>query len=383
MKALIVDSYETTMQRGGVAFVALIGLLPFVLAACTDASSSIDPRTQPPLVRVEAVMNSAGSERSFTGIVAARVQSDLGFRVSGKVLERLVDTGQNVRRGQPLMRIDPKDLGLALQAQEQAVTAAQARVRQTSQEESRYQALVATGAVSKSAYEKVKADAESARAELNASQAQATVARNQTSYAVLLADADGVVVETLAEPGQVVAAGQVVVRVAHAGPREAIIELPETLRPAIGSTGRAALYGSGLTGSAQLRQLSDAANRQTRTFEARYVLSGRLTDAPLGSTISIQLSDGQLEPAQQVPIGAILDSGKVSCLWLVEGEAPQVTWRAVQIVRLSDETASVVGKLKAGDRVVALGAHLLREGEQVRLGGEAAPDVDAKSGPAS
>src|SRR5438093_11519574 len=86
-------------------------------------------------------------------------------------------------------------------------------------------------------------------AELMSAQAQATVSRNQTSYAGLLADADGIVVETLAEPGQVVAAGQVVVRVAHAGPREAVIELPETLRPAIGSTGRATLYGSGLTGS--------------------------------------------------------------------------------------------------------------------------------------
>jgi RND family efflux transporter MFP subunit len=381
--APIVDSCKAMMQRGGVAFVALIGLLPLVLAACTDATSSTDPRTQPPLVRVEAVKNAAGPERSFTGVVAARVQSDLGFRVSGKVLERLVDTGQNVRRGQPLMRIDPKDLVLALQAQEQAVIAAQARVRQTSQEESRYQALVAKGAVSKSAYEKVRADAASAKADLNAAQAQATVARNQTSYAVLLADADGVVVEALAEPGQVVAAGQVVVRVAHAGPREAIIELPETLRPAIGSTGRATLYGSGLTGSARLRQLSDAANRQTRTFEARYVLSGRLADAPLGSTISIQLPDGQLDPAQQVPIGAIFDSGNGAGVWLVEGEAPRVTWRAVQIVRLGNEAASVVGKLKAGDRVVALGAHLLHEGEQVRLGGEAAAGAAAKGGPAS
>ena len=141
MKALLVDSYENwtpdthVRQRCSVPLIALIGLLPFVLAACTDATSSTDPRTQPPLVRVEAIKNSVGSERSFTGIVAARVQSDLGFRVSGKVLDRLVDSGQNVRRGQPLMRIDPKDLGLALQAQEQAVTAAQARVRQTSQEE--------------------------------------------------------------------------------------------------------------------------------------------------------------------------------------------------------------------------------------------------------
>jgi len=383
MKALIVDSCETMMQRCGVPFVALVGLLPFVLAACTDATSSTDPRTQPPLVRVVAVKKTTSSERSFTGIVAARVQSDLGFRVSGKVLERLVDTGQNVRRGQALMRIDPKDLALALQAQEQAVSAAQARVRQTSQEESRYQALVATGAVSKSAYEKIKADAESARAELSAAQAQATVARNQTSYAGLLADADGVVVETLAEPGQVVAAGQVVVRVAHAGPREAVIELPETLRPAIGSTGRATLYGSGLTGSAQLRQLSDAANRQTRTFEARYVLTGPLADAPLGSTISVQLSHGQLDPALQVPIGAIFDSGKGPGVWLLEGETPRVTWRAVQIARLSDEAASVVGNLKVGDRVVALGAHLLREGEQVRFGNEASPDVAFKGGAGS
>src|SRR6266487_6654492 len=133
------------LKRRDVPFLIVICLLLFVLAACNDATSSTDPRTQPPLVRIEAVEISAQSERSFTGIVAARVQSDLGFRVPGKVLERLVDTGQNVRRGQPLMRIDPKDLALALQAQEQAVTAAQARVRQTSQEESRYQALVATG----------------------------------------------------------------------------------------------------------------------------------------------------------------------------------------------------------------------------------------------
>ena len=194
------------------------------------------------------------------------------------------------------------------------------------------------------------------------------------SYAVLFADADGVVVETLAEPGQVVVAGQVVVRVAHAGRREAVIELPETLRPAIGSTGRATLYGSGLTGPAKLRQLSDAANRQTRTFEARYVLEGRLADAPLGSTISIQISDGRSAPALQVPIGAIFDPGKGPGVWLVEGETPRVTWRAVHIAGLSDEAASVVGDLEAGDRVVALGAHLLHEGEHVRLAeSEAAP----------
>ena len=356
------------LQRHPAVVVAVIGLLPFVLAACSDAaSSSSDPRTQPPLVRIEPVERSVQSERSFTGIVAARVQSDLGFRVPGKVLERLVDAGQTVKRGQPLMRIDPADLRLAMRAHEEAVVAARARARQTADDEARYRDLVAGGAVSASAYDKAKADAESARAQLNAAEARADVARNETGYAVLVADGDGVVVETLAEPGQVVNAGQVVVRVAHAGRREAVIELPETLRPAIGSTGRATLYGSGLTGPAKLRQLSDAANRQTRTFEARYVLEDRLAVAPLGSTISMQISDGRSAPALQVPIGAIFDPGEGPGVWLVEGDTPRVTRRAVQIASLSGEAASVIGDLKAGDRVVALGAHLLHEGEQVRL----------------
>lgn len=369
------------LQRHDVPFVAVIGLLPFVLAACSNATSSTDPRTLTPLVRVGTVEPAIQAERSFTGIVAARVQSDLGFRVSGKVLERLVDTGQTVKRGQPLMRIDPTDLRLASRAHEEAVAAAKAGARQAADDEVRYRRLASAKFVSAAAYDKVKAAAEAAKAELNAAEARADVARNETSYAVLLADADGMVVETLAEPGQVVNAGQVVVRVAHAGRREAVIELPETLRPAIGATGRATLYGSALTGSAKLRQLSDAANRQTRTFEARYVLEGALAGAPLGSTISIHIPRDRSVPALQVPIGAIFDAGKGPGVWLVEGEAPRVTWRAVQVAGLSEETAAVVGGLAAGDRVVVLGAHLLHEGEPVRVAnGEAAQSVATAGG---
>jgi RND family efflux transporter MFP subunit len=309
------------------------------------------------------------------------VQSDLGFRVPGKILERLVDTGQAVKRGQPLMRIDPTDLRLATRAHDEAVAAATARARQTAEDEARYRDLVSAGAVSASAYDKIKAAAESSRAELKAAQAQADVARNETSYALLLADADGVVVETLVEPGQVVGAGQVVVRVAHAGRREALIELPETLRPAVGSAARATLYGSDLAGTAKLRQLSTAANPQTRTFEARYVLDGRLADAPLGSTVSIHLPHNGAAPALQVPIGALFDAGKGPGVWRVEGDAPRVSWRAVQVAGLSDESAAVVGGLAAGDRIVVLGAHLLHEGEHVRLADdEAAQSVAALGG---
>ncbi|MFZ2854239.1 MAG: efflux RND transporter periplasmic adaptor subunit [Rhodocyclaceae bacterium] len=320
------------------------------------------------------------AERSFTGVIAARVQSDLGFRVPGKILARLVDTGQAVRRGQPLMRIDPTDLGLAMRARDEAVAAATARAHQSAEDEARYRDLVSAGAVSASAYDKIKAAAESARAELNAARAQADVARNETGYTVLLADADGVVVDTQAEPGQVVGAGQVVVRVAHAGRREAVIELPETLRPAIGSKAQAALYGSGLTGAAKLRQLSDAANPQTRTFEARYVLEGPLADAPLGSTIAIHLAHDRATPALQVPLGAIFDPGKGPGVWLIEKDTPRVTWRAVQVAGLSSESAAVVSGLAAGDRVVVLGAHLLHEGDSVRLADDAAAPAVAAAG---
>src|SRR6185369_17441960 len=104
------------LQHRNIPFLAVVGLLPLILAACSDATSSIDPRTQIPLVRVAPVASAGQAERSFSGVVAARVQSDLGFRVPGKVLERLVDAGQAVKRGQALMRIDPTDLRLAMRA---------------------------------------------------------------------------------------------------------------------------------------------------------------------------------------------------------------------------------------------------------------------------
>lgn len=365
------------LKHRTVPLFTVIGLLPFVLAACNDATSSADPRTAIPLVRIAPVATGVQTQRSFTGVVAAKVQSDLGFRVTGKIIERFVDAGQSVKRGQPLMRIDPTDLQLATRAHDESVAAATALARQTAEDEARYRDLVAAGAVAASAYDKVKAAADSASAQLKAAQAQANVAHNETGYAVLLADADGVVVETLAEPGQVVGAGQVVVRVARAGRREALIQLPETLRPSIGSTARATLYSGGLTGTAKLRQLSDAANPQTRTFEARYVLEGRLADAPLGSTVSIDFPSGSAGSILQVPIGAIFDAGKGPGVWLVGKKGAQdhqVTWRPVQLAGIGEDSASIAGGLEAGDRVVALGAHLLHEGQQVQVFGGETPN---------
>lgn len=338
------------------------------LAACS--SEKPDPRTGPTLVEVSTAGDTAESTRTFSGVVSARIQSDLGFRVPGKVTERLVDTGETVRKGQPLMRIDQTDYTLATTAQNNAVSAARARALQTAADEKRYRDLVSAGAVSASRYDQAKADADAAQAQLAAAEAQAHVARNEAGYSVLRADADGVVVQTLAEPGQVVAAGQAVVKLARSGPREATIDLPETIRPAVGTTAKAVLYGgSGATGSARLRQLSDAADPLTRTFEARYVLEGAAAQAPLGSTVRISLSDGARGGGLQVPLSAVYDAGKGPGVWTLAGSTRQlkVTWRPIKISAIGEETATVSGGLAPGERFVALGAHVLNEGQAVRL----------------
>jgi RND family efflux transporter MFP subunit len=302
--------------------------------------------------------------------VAARVQSDLGFRVAGKIVERLVDAGQQVQAGRLLMRIDETDLRLALAARRNAVAAARATVVQTEADARRYASLLADGWVPRQRYEQAKAAADTARAQLAAAEAGAQVTENAAAYAVLKADMDGTVVETLGEPGQVVSAGQTVVRIAQSGPREAVVMLPETIRPAIGSMAEATVYGSdGQRHAARLRQLSDAADARTRTYEARYVLDGEAAAAPLGATVTIRIASETNRPEVQVPLGAVLDDGRKTGVWVLDGATSTVHFRLVELVRMTSESAVISG-LNAGDPVVSLGAHLLHEGADVRVAPE-------------
>jgi RND family efflux transporter MFP subunit len=314
-------------------------------------------------------------ERAFTGVVSARVQSNLGFRVSGKVIERLVDTGQAVREGQPLMRLDRTDYTHAITTQVGNVEAARARLQQAAADEARYSGLVSSGAVSQSAYDQVKAAADSARALLSAAEAQLKVAQDEGAYAALVADADGTVVETLAEPGQFVSAGQIVVRVARAGAREAAVNLPETLRPALGSTAHAILYGANVESAtrypARLRQLSDAADPLTRTFEARYVLDGAAASAPLGATVTVYLNDPAPSGTLSVPLGAIDDEGRGPGVWLLDRQSSSVSYRSVRFIRFDGERAIVSGGIHIGDPIIAVGGHFLHDGQRVQAAGTA------------
>jgi RND family efflux transporter MFP subunit len=340
---------------------------PTAISSEPNTAAATDPRLRPQLVRIAMVKPAGASERAFTGIIAVRVQSNLGFRVPGKVVERLVDIGQEVYAGQPLMRLDPKDLDLALTAKGNAVAARAAAAVQARDDEVRYRELAAAGWASRQRYEQAKAAFDTAAAQLRAAEAQADVARNEAGYSLLLADADGTVVATLAEPGQVVAAGQTVVKLAHAGPREASIDLPETVRPAIGSAAQASLYGDDAKFPARLRQLSDAADPLTRTYKARYVLGGAGAQAPLGATVTVYLPTGEPATATSIPLSALDNEGKGPGVWILDVKKSRVSFHSVQVAQIGKETAILSGGLTVGQQIVALGAHLLHQGERVRL----------------
>ena len=342
----------------------------FVVMSQTSAQTAVvaDPRTASPLVRAAQVTKTHAVERSFTGTVASRVQSNLGFRIPGEIVERMVDVGQRVNIGQPLMRIDEADLQLALTARRNAVTAARAVLIQAQADEKRYAALVKNGlAATPQRYEQAKAALDTATAQLAAAQAEEELAENATHYTTLVADSDGTVVETLGDPGQVVTAGQTVVRLAKADPREAVVWLPETLRPEVGSEAQASVYGgNGLSVNARLRQISDSADPQTRTYEARYVLDGDAGSAPLGSTVTIRIQDVDRQSEVSVPVGAILDDGSRTGVWVIDGTSSSVKFASITVKRIGEENAFVTG-IDVGEQVVALGAHLLENGTAVRV----------------
>lgn len=356
-----------------VAVAALIGVgaAIFLLPSTGKNAQAADPRSLAPLVSVTKVKTPDTASRSFTGTVAARVQSDLGFRVPGKIVERLVGLGEDVKAGRPLMRIDETDLRLALTAKRNAAVAAEATFIQAQADEKRFAVLVKSNAASTQQYERSKATLDTATAQLAAARADAAVAENEAGYAVLLADADGAIVETLGEPGQVVSAGQPVIRLAKAGPREALVWLPENLRPEIGAVAQAAIYGRNTEQKAALRQISNAADPQTRTYETRWVLQGSAASAPLGATVTISLRNEAALSHAEVPVGALLDDGILTGVWVLDEKTSSVHFREVKVERIGEEKA-IITNVVSGEAVVALGAHLLQDGASVRTGVEKA-----------
>ena len=216
--------------------------LSFVIAGCSGESPPSVIAETGARVRVVTVDDALPAGRRYSGEVRARTESNLGFRVNGKIAQRLVDPGQQVRRGQVLLRLDDTDLKLSTTQAQATVEARRVQSVRATADEKRLRALVQNGVVSRQAYDQAQANAHAAQAELTAAQAQARQTANQAQYADLRADADGVILQTTGEPGQVVSAGQIVAALAHDGPREAVVDLPERAALTAGKIATATLY---------------------------------------------------------------------------------------------------------------------------------------------
>jgi RND family efflux transporter MFP subunit len=323
------------------------------------------------LVRAYTVLSAGGDSMEYTGVIHARTESDLAFRVSGKIIEKLVKAGEHVKRGQALMQLDPTDLRLAANAAQAAVEAARAQNKRALADELRQRGLVVIKAVSVQEYEQAKSAADATTAQLNSALAYARQLENQAGYAVLRADADGVVMEIPADVGQVVGPGNVVVRLAHDGAREAVINLPEGNENIAKSTATATLYAdSGQTFPAKLRELSAMADPLTRTYQARYTLGGYGGDAALGATVTVHLDRENADGGPrlyEIPVGALYDGGSGTSVWIIDPIRSTLSRRPVEVAKLGSETALVNKGVKPGERILALGAHLVKEGEKVKI----------------
>ena len=336
-----------------------------ILAGCHSQANTPAPAAQPRVVLTTSVQAAASSTSHYTGVIAARTTSDLGFRVSGKVVDRRVDPGSRVARGDVLLVLDNVDFQLALRAARNRVAAAQAELRQARDDEARYRRLSHTGAVSRQRFDQAATRLSVAEAAHAAASSEAAQVENRQHYSTLVADADGVIIEVLADRGQVVGEGQVVVSLAHAGAREAVIDLPETQRALASRPAQAIPYGQGTPLPATLRELSASADPITRTFRARYTLAGDHGGLALGSTVTLHLGGADQARQVSVPLGALIDKGQETGVWVINADS-RVTLRKVHILRLGQELALVEGDLAPGERIVALGAQLLNDGDSVR-----------------
>lgn len=351
------------------AFLALTAGVGLVAApTLLGRSEAREPAAAPaPRVVMVAPVRFApqAGERRLPGVIAARTEADLGFRVGGKLVERTVSAGDRVRAGDVVARLDETDLRLELEAGEAARAAARIALDKAEANLDRVSTLQTNGWASRQASDAETVTVEEARARLLQAERSAELALNRLAYATLRADADGLVTDAAAEPGQVLAAGQPVVRIARAGAREAVVAIPEAMVHSVrAATARVEPWSEpGAWRAATLRELSPVADGATRTFEARYALA-ESDGLDLGMSVTVALATGGTAGAA-VPLAAILDAGAGPQVWVVGGDG-RLEARPVRIAGYDGDAARVVDGIADGDRVVVLGAHKLEAGEAVR-----------------
>lgn len=336
------------------------------LAGCSRQEPPPPPERPVKLVTVGAGTVAATAE--LAGEVRARVESNLGFRVPGKVISRRVETGQRVRRGDELARLDARDFELANQSAESALIAAQARLDNARAEYARYQELGKKGFVSATDMERKRVELSAAEAQHEQARSGVSLEKNRTDDTVLRADADGVVTAVLGDVGEVVGAGQPVIRLAQDGPREIEVEFPEN-RTALarGARAQVAVWANpDARLPAALRELSAAADPHTRTFRARYTVQAPPGALALGQSATLYLQLPAMKSgATRLPTTAIFGKQGQTMVWVYNPADHAVKRHPVQTMGVDGRDVLVAG-LAPGMQVVAAGVHVLAEGQKVQ-----------------
>jgi RND family efflux transporter MFP subunit len=346
----------------------VVFLAASVLAACDKTTAQQSAPKRPVLV---AGVHYAPlvSDRSFVGTVRPRIESDLGFRVSGKVAARLVEVGMHVETGQPLAVLDKVDLNLQAEQAEAELSAAKGVQAQASAAEFRTSELRQKGWSTDAQFDQAKAAADEARGRLNRAQRSVELTKNSLSYATLIADAPGVVTATLVEPGQVVAAGQTAIRVARLAEKEVVVAIPETLltRAKTGSAQVSIWSDADKRYVAKLRELAASADPTTRTYLAKFSVPGAGDDVQLGMTATLILSDSTGERVARLPLSALFDQGGGPSVYVVDPKTGAVTLKRVSVKSYERSDVLISDGVAEGVRVVALGVQKLDPAEKVRV----------------
>jgi RND family efflux transporter MFP subunit len=358
--------------HGGATLVLLA--LVSLLTGCQPAEeATLAPAPIRPVRVVAAEMLPGGEDVTLTGTVQAQDEVSLAFRVGGQLRERSVNVGDRVRAGQVVARLDASDARHALDAARANLASAMARLTEARNTVARYEPLLPRGFVSRVQFDRAVEGREAAQAKVNAAQAQVATAENTLSYTNLVADGPGTVTARGAEPGEVVAAGQMVIQLARQGGRDAVFDVPAPVKDRADAAAPVEVVLSTdprVRATGRVREVSPQADPMTRTFRVRVGLTNPPAAMRLGSTVTGSIHLGGTAGIQ-LPAAALTSAQGQPAVWVL-GDDQRVALRNIEVLRYELDRVLVSQGLDAGELVVTAGVQTLRPGQQVRLLGQEA-----------
>jgi membrane fusion protein, multidrug efflux system len=344
-----------------------------VLGACQKEEKAAATPIRP--VRTMTVQLQEGGEKvSLTGEIQARYEADIGFRVDGKVLERPVDVGTAVKKGELLARLDPQQYRQDLEVAKSEVAAAEAEVTRSEAQEYRQRELLKNGHTTRVQYDQALKTFKTAQAQLDAARAKQVQASENLGYTDLKADYDGVITAVGANAGQVVSSGQMVVRLARPEEREAVFNVAEgTFKgvPKDPAVEVDLVSNPEIKTVGKVRYVSPQADPATRTYTVRVSLPDAPLQMRLGANVigSVTLDQRQ---TVAIPGSALFQKDGKPAVWLVEKDNT-VQLKPIAVERYQGDSVIVGDGLAEGDIVVTAGVQKLLPGQKVALMDAGAP----------